>query len=80
MQNIILGPFCDDKTTISQMILYTLGAQYEHKRKLRNKYLSFAEDEDDLILRNCLFKNQDSLLRFVSIIEKMNKFVNFFKN
>ena len=42
-QNIMLGPQCSDKVSVAQMIMRTLGAEYEHKRKLRNKYLSFRK-------------------------------------
>ena len=57
----MIGPQCDDEVSIAQMIMRTLGAEYEHKRNVRDKYLNLLDSDEDLVARNCLYKNQGTL-------------------
>ena len=57
------------------MIFLTLGAQYEHTRQIRGKFLKFDATEDDMISRNCQFGGQsllcDNCLKISTEIERL---------
>jgi hypothetical protein len=54
-QFITIQPKCDDSVSLGQMLLYTLGAEYEHRRKIARNYLTFAFEESEIRIRNCRY-------------------------